>query len=101
MVTGINESKTLTKYISCTCNCNFDGRKRNSIKSGIKINVGRSAEIQKKHCVCEKYYIWNPGTCSCENDKYVESITDDSLIMCDEIIDTAKTFLTKTVLIKF
>ena len=57
MVTGINESKTLTKYISCTCNCNFDGRKRNSIKSGIKINVGRSAEIQK-NIVCVRNIIF-------------------------------------------
>ena len=30
MITGINESKTLTKDISCKCKCKFDGRKRNS-----------------------------------------------------------------------
>ena len=30
MVTGINESKTLTKNISCECECKFDGRKFNS-----------------------------------------------------------------------
>ena len=30
MITGINESKTLTKYISCQCKCKFDGRKCNS-----------------------------------------------------------------------
>ena len=29
-ITGINESKTLTNYISCQCKCKFDGRKRNS-----------------------------------------------------------------------
>ena len=28
--TGINESKTLTKHISCECKCTFDGRKCNS-----------------------------------------------------------------------
>ena len=33
MITGINESKTLTKYISCKCKCNFDGRKCNSDQS--------------------------------------------------------------------
>ena len=27
MITGINESKTLTKYISCECKCRFDGKK--------------------------------------------------------------------------
>ena len=29
IITGINESKTLTKHISCECKCIFDGRKRN------------------------------------------------------------------------
>ena len=27
MITKINESKTLTKNISCKCKCKFDGRK--------------------------------------------------------------------------
>ena len=35
----------------------------------------------------EKDYIWNPATCSCENDKYLASIIDDSVITCDEIIE--------------
>ena len=30
MITGINESKTLTKHISCECKCKFDGTKCNS-----------------------------------------------------------------------
>ena len=30
MITGINESKILTKCISCECKCKFDGRKCNS-----------------------------------------------------------------------
>ena len=30
IVTEINESKTLTKYTSCKCECKFDGRKYNS-----------------------------------------------------------------------
>ena len=29
MITGINESKTLTKHILCECKCKFDGRKCN------------------------------------------------------------------------
>ena len=29
IITGINESKTLTKNISCECKCKFDGRKCN------------------------------------------------------------------------
>ena len=30
LITGIIESKILTKLISCKCNCKFDGRKCNS-----------------------------------------------------------------------
>ena len=30
MITGINESITLTKHISCKCKCKFDGRKCDS-----------------------------------------------------------------------
>ena len=30
MITGINESKTLTKHISCECKCRFDKKKCNS-----------------------------------------------------------------------
>ena len=29
MIVGINESKILTKHISCECKCRFDGRKCN------------------------------------------------------------------------
>ena len=41
----------------------------------------------KKHQILEKDYIWNPAPCSCENGKCLASIIDDSVIMCDEIID--------------
>ena len=30
MITGINESKTLWKHVSCKCKCKFDGGKCNS-----------------------------------------------------------------------
>ena len=30
IIIGVNESKTLTKHISCECKCKFDGRKCNS-----------------------------------------------------------------------
>ena len=32
-------------------------------------------------------YIWNHCSCTCGNGKYVESIIDNSLVTCDEIID--------------
>ena len=35
-----------------------------------------------------KDYIWNPTTCSCQNRKYLASITDDSVITCDEVTES-------------
>ena len=29
--------------------------------------------------------VWNPGTCTCENIKYLGSIIDDSVISCHKI----------------
>ena len=55
-----------------------------------------SVEILKNN-VCEKDYIWSPAICSCGNGKFVGSITDDSVITCDEIIDTTRSILTKAV----
>ena len=47
--------------------------------------------------MCKKIYIRNPATSSCKNDKYLGSIIDDSVVTCDEIIDTTKTVPIKTV----
>ena len=43
-ITGINESKTLTKHVSCECKRKFDERKCNSIDGGITINVDVSVK---------------------------------------------------------
>ena len=43
----------------------------------------------KKH-ICKRDYIWDSATCNCETGKYLASIIDDSLIMCDEIKDLEK-----------
>ena len=83
MVTGINVSKTLTKHILCRCKCRFDGGKCNSDQWWN--NDKCWCECKKRH-VCEKKYIWNPTTCNCKNGKYLASIMDGSLIMCDEVI---------------
>ena len=69
------------------------------IKSGISLNVGVSVKI-RKNIVCEKDYIWNPATCTCENSKYLASIIDNSVITCDEIIEAIKTDSTKSTSIK-
>ena len=85
MITGINESKTLTNHISCECKCNFDGNKCNSNQWW---NDDKCRWGCKKHHKCEKDYIWNPATCSCENGKYLASIMNDSAIMCHEFIES-------------
>ena len=85
MITGINESKTLTKYVSCECKCKFNGRKCNSDQWW---NNNKYQCDRKKCHACEKDYVWNPATCSCENEKYLASIVDDSVIMCDEVIES-------------
>ena len=51
------------------------------ITGGITINVDASA----KNIILN--YTWNPATCSCKNGKYLASIIDDSVIMCDKIIE--------------
>ena len=58
-----NESKTLTKHISCKCKCRLDGRTCNSDQWW---NNDKCRCECKKH-VCEKDYVWNPATCNCEN----------------------------------
>ena len=39
MITGINQSKTLTKHISCEFECRFEGKNVIQINCGITINV--------------------------------------------------------------
>ena len=85
MITGINKSKTLTKHVSYKIQCKFDGRKCNSDQ---KWNNEKCwCECKKRH-VCEKDYTWNPASCSCNNGKYLANIMDDSVLRCDEIIES-------------
>ena len=72
MIKEINESKNLTKHISCECKCKFDGRKCNS---------NQKWNNNKRRFKCRKHHIYKKG-------KYLASIIDDSLIMCDKIIHT-------------
>ena len=60
MIAEINESKTLNLMVENVT----------QIKRGIKINVGTSVKIKKKHRVYEKDYIWNHATFSYKNVKY-------------------------------
>ena len=88
MITEINESKMLTKHVSCECKCKFDGRKCNSDQ---KWNIDKCRCKCKKHHIYELEYIWNPATSSSKSNKYLASIIDDSVLTCDEIIEETKT----------
>ena len=84
IITGINESKTLTKDIWCKCKRKFDGTKCNSNQCW---NNNKCRYECKKRHIREKYYVWNSATCNGENGKYLASIMDDSRIIYDEIMD--------------
>ena len=87
IITGIIESKTLTKHIPRECECKFDGRKCNSDQWWNKDKC--RCESKKRH-VCEKSYFWNPATCNCGNGKYLASIMNDLVITFDEIRESYK-----------
>ena len=55
------------KHISCECKCKFDGRKYNSNQKSNNDKCRCECKNPGKHFVCEKDYIWNPATRSCEN----------------------------------
>ena len=44
IITGINESKTLTRHISCEFKCKFDKRKCDSSNGGVMTNVDVSVK---------------------------------------------------------
>ena len=53
MITGINESKTLTKHISCECRCRFDGKIVIRMNGGITIYV----DVSVKNNTCGEIYL--------------------------------------------
>ena len=53
-ITGINESKILTKHISWECKCKSDGKNVIQINGGIKTNVNASV----KHAMYVKNIIF-------------------------------------------
>ena len=63
IITGINESKTLTRHISCECKYKFDERKYIQINGGMTINI----DVSVKNVYVKKNYVWIPATCSSEN----------------------------------
>ena len=50
--------------------------------------------------MCKKDYSCNPSTCVCEYSRYLVSIADDSVIVCDEIMsftESVSTNVTNTI----
>ena len=69
MIARTNESKTLTKHISCECKCSFDGSKCDLDQRWNKNKCLCECKNSKEHNVREKCYIWNPAPYSCKNVK--------------------------------
>ena len=89
LITRTNESKILIKVIT------KNSKKCSSNQIWKNDRYRFECQNPKEHNACGKGYIWNPATCSCENGRYAGSIIDDSVITCDEIMETAKGILTK------
>ena len=90
MITRTDELKILTNRISCECKWKFRWRKCNSNQWW---NNNKRRRGCKKHHICEKrlYLKWK----ICKNGKYLASITDDSVVTCDEIIEGKTKTITK------
>ena len=57
----------------------------------------------KNYQTCKKDYGWNTSICVCENGRHLKSVADDSLVTCDEIMNSTGSVSTNvtTVLKKF
>ena len=68
-------------------NGNVDLMEENVIQlnGGIMVNVD---VIVKNVMYVKKDYIWNPSATNCKNGKYLARIMDDSVIVCDEVIES-------------
>ena len=75
MITRINEGKILVKYISYSVVQNVL-----QIKNGVKIHVNMSVKSVTR---AKKDYSRNLSTCICDDSRYLKSIVDDSIIVCD------------------
>ena len=75
MITGINESKTLTTYISCECKYRFKRK---------KCNLNQWWNNDKCRCECKNIYMkknmfWNIATCNCKNAMHSSAIMHDDV----------------------
>ena len=93
MITIINKAKTLIKHTSCDCKCKFNSITCNPNQ---KWNSNTCQRKCKKHCMCKKYS-WNFRICICENSRYLKSIIDTLVSVCNEI-DNVTANLTNAIL---
>ena len=54
MITGINESRTLIKHISCKCEYKFDGKQYNLNQMWNNDKYLCKCKNLEKHCMCKK-----------------------------------------------
>lgn len=80
MVKGINESKTLVKYISNEYKCKLDGKKSNSRQKWNNVKCQCKYKKPIRHRTCEEYYAWNPSKRACDCNK--DCGMDKYLIEC-------------------
>ena len=84
MITRTNESKTLTKHISCDCKHKFDGRKCNSNQQWNKHLHRRVYKTQQNITYMKKNIFEILRRLL---DEHSKSIIGDSVITCNEITD--------------
>ena len=82
IITSRNEAKTLIKHISCDCKCKFNNTTCNRNQKWINNKCQYGC---KRYCTCTKDDSWNPSACICEDSKYLKSIVNNSVIVCDEV----------------
>ena len=71
-ISGFNESKTLTKHISCSSKCKLNGRKCNSYQKWNNDLCWCECKNPIKNRLCKNDYVWNSGTCACEINRYLK-----------------------------
>ena len=77
----------MTKIYHANVNVNFIEENVTQSNCGITINV----EVSVKTSYMQKNYIWTLVHVVVKDEKYLASIMDDSVILCDETIDTEET----------
>ena len=82
MITKINEVKTIVKNISCNCKCKFHST---TCYSNQKWNNDKCQCQCKKYYTCKRDYSWNLSICIYQNSRYLKSIVDNSIIICNKI----------------